>query len=169
MFNSYCYGENSSPFWKLRRKVAKCRATTLRGYTDLSGSGLPIGRGVRALTVRLLTTAVIGFREEGRDRKQTRLVKWGMAQATSPFSFSVIWVILPSHKNAGSSKSKRKARARFHQQSHSEEDQRHTAYGHHRHCSSQADLSGFTSWENQFVTLPRTFLTKTQERSPKVT
>lgn len=32
--------------------------------------------------------------------------------------------------------------------------------------SSQADLSGFMSWENQFVILPPA-LTKTQERSPK--
>lgn len=44
----------------------------------------------------------------------------------SSFFFSVVWIILPSHKNAGSSKSKRKARAKFHQQSHSEEDQRRT-------------------------------------------
>lgn len=77
--------------------------------------------------------------------------------SNSSLSFYVISILLPSHKDAGSSKSKRKARARFSQQSHSEEDQRRTACGSRRNCISRADLSGFMSRENQIVILSPPF------------
>lgn len=43
--------------------------------TNLSSSGFPVGRGVRALTVGLLITGVTRVQEEGRNRKQTHSVK----------------------------------------------------------------------------------------------
>lgn len=48
---------------------------TLSCYTNLSGGGLSISCGVCALAVGLSTTEVIGVQEEGRNRKQTHLVK----------------------------------------------------------------------------------------------
>lgn len=54
---------------------------TLGYYTNLSGGGFSISSGIRALAVSLLITEVIKFQEEGRNRKQTHLVKQVMAWA----------------------------------------------------------------------------------------
>lgn len=95
---------------------------------------------------------VPGGRQEQKTNHQVRA---GMAGSNGSCPFPVICVTLPSHKNAGSNKSQRKARAGFHQQSHSEEDQRHRAGAKGRDRASHADPSAAMSVFPPFQLKPR--------------
>ena len=93
---------------------------------------------------------------ERQEEKTNHLVKAGMSGSESPVPFSVpCKTALPSHKNAGANKSQRKARARFHQQRHWEEDQRHTARLNCRTCISQGAMSAAVSFSRPFNRNPK--------------
>lgn len=91
-----------------------------------------------------------------QEEKTSHLVKAGMPGSESPVPFPVpCKIALPSHKNTGANKNQRKARARSHQQRHSEGDQGHTACLNRRTCVSQGAVSAAVAFSRPFNRKPR--------------